>query len=79
MAGEGVAGTRPTAWGEAWLGAVTEVGLVTGRRTVDGTENGLVAATDALTGHAVGSGAGTEVEGGVDVEAGVMGGAAAGF
>lgn len=43
-----------------------------GRRTGDGTETGLVAATDALVGHAVGSGAGSELEAGVDGEAGVM-------
>lgn len=68
-AGEGAAGTSATVW--------EEVELVAGRRTGDGAETGLVA--DALVGHVVGSGAGTELEAGAEDEAGVMAGAAAGF
>lgn len=46
-----------------------------GRRTGGGTETG----TDVLVGHAVGGGAGTELEAGANDEAGVTAGAAAGF
>lgn len=66
MAGEGAAGTSATVCeGEAWLGAVTEVELVAGRRTGDGTESGRGAGIDA----------GAELESGP----GVTAGAAAGF
>lgn len=75
MAGEGAAGKSATLWDEAWLGAETEIEPVAGRRTGDGTETG----TDALVGHALGSGAGTELEAGADDETGVMSGAAAAF
>lgn len=68
MTGEGAAGTSATVRDEAGLGAVTEVGLVAGR-TGDGTEIGLAPATDALVGHAVGSGAGTELEADDEAEA----------
>lgn len=53
-AGGGAAGTSATVWEEAWLGDVTEAGLVAGTRTADGKETG--------------SGAGTELE--AEAEAG---------
>lgn len=77
-AGEGAAGAGTTLWDEAWLDAVTDVEVVAGRKTGDGTEIGLGAGADALVGHVVGSGAGTEPEAGAD-EAEVTAGAAVGF
>lgn len=62
---EGAAGISATLSDDAWLGAVTVVGLADG--------------TDALSGHAVGCRAGTELEAGAADGAGVTAGAAAGF
>lgn len=64
MVGEGAAETRAAVWEEAWLGAVTDVELVAGRRAGDGTETGLVAG--ALVGLVVGSGASTELGAGAE-------------